>query len=67
MFRGKENALMPNWKWIPVGYHGRASSIICSNVDIKRPKGQIKKGDADPILMLTEKLDFELEMVFVYN
>ncbi|MDP4587625.1 MAG: fumarylacetoacetase, partial [Flavobacteriales bacterium] len=42
MFRGKENALMPNWKHIPVGYHGRSSSIVVSGTPLHRPKGQIK-------------------------
>ena len=51
MFRGKENALMPNWLHLPVGYHGRSSSIINSNVDIYRPKGQIfEAGKSSPSL-----------------
>ncbi|HNB51488.1 MAG TPA: hypothetical protein PK530_06075, partial [Anaerolineales bacterium] len=40
MFRGKENALMPNWLHLPVGYHGRASSVVLSGTDIRRPQGQ---------------------------
>lgn len=62
MFRGKENALMPNWKHLPVGYHGRASSIIVSGQDIHRPKGQQKPDDADPVFGPCRLLDFELEM-----
>ena len=66
MFRDPENALLPNWKHIPVGYHGRASSIIASGVDIKRPKGQTKADDADvPSFGPTRLLDFELEMAFI--
>lgn len=62
MFRGKENALMPNWLHLPVAYHGRASSIVVSGTDIRRPWGQIKQGDAPPQLAPTRQLDFELEM-----
>jgi len=65
MFRDAENALLPNWKHIPVGYHGRASSIVESGVNIHRPKGQIKPNDSPPILSPTKKLDFELEMGFI--
>ncbi|MEO5754840.1 MAG: fumarylacetoacetase, partial [Chthoniobacterales bacterium] len=42
MFRGPENALMPNWKWLPIAYHGRASSIVPSGAEVRRPHGQIK-------------------------
>jgi fumarylacetoacetase len=62
MFRNPENALLPNWKHLPVGYHGRASSIVVSGTDIRRPIGQIKPPDSDPILSPTQRLDFELEM-----
>ncbi len=65
LFRDPENALMPNWKHIPVGYHGRASSIIVSGQDIYRPKGQKKPPTADvPIFGQSNLLDFELETVF---
>ena len=64
MFRGKENALMPNWLHLPVGYHGRASSIVVSGTGIRRPNGQCKPPAAEsPIFQSTQKLDFELEMV----
>lgn len=65
LFRDPENALMPNWKHIPVGYHGRASSIIPSGQAIIRPKGQ-KKGPNDtvPNFGPSNLLDFELETVF---
>lgn len=66
MFRGKENALMPNWKHLPVGYHGRSSSIIVSGEDIHRPLGQMKPADADtPVFGPSKLLDFELEMGFI--
>ena len=68
MFRGKENALMPNWKHLPVGYHGRASSIVLSDTPVKRPSGQSKDPDKDsPDFGPSKRLDFELEMAFVTN
>lgn len=66
MFRDPANALLPNWKHLPVGYHGRASSIVVSGAEILRPKGQIKPADADkPEFSPTRQLDFELETAFV--
>ena len=66
MFRGKENALMPNWLHIPIAYHGRASSIIVSGTNITRPKGQSKPVDAaNPVFGPTKLLDFELEVGFI--
>lgn len=66
MFRGKENALMPNWKHIPVGYHGRASSIVVSGEPMYRPKGQtLPQGSEQPVYGPSQRLDFELEMAFV--
>lgn len=66
MFRDPANALLPNWKHIPVGYHGRASSIIPSGVPIKRPKGQVlPKGESQPVFQASGRLDFELEMGFI--
>ncbi|MFP7299021.1 fumarylacetoacetase [Neobacillus niacini] len=62
MFRGKENALMPNWTHLPVGYHGRASSVVVSGTNIRRPLGQIKLPDQSPIFEPCRQLDFELEM-----
>ena len=68
MFRGKENAIMPNWLHLPVGYHGRASSIVVSGVEIRRPKGQTKAPDVEkPSFGPTKQLDFELEMAFIVN
>lgn len=66
MFRGKDNALMPNWLHMPIAYHGRASSIVISGTDITRPKGQRKPADSDkPLFGPTNLLDFELEMGFL--
>ena len=66
MFRDPENALLPNWRHIPVGYHGRASSIVVSGTPIKRPKGQLMPKDATaPVFKASGRLDFELEMGFI--
>jgi fumarylacetoacetase len=66
MFRDPENALLPNWKHLPVGYHGRASSIIPSGVPINRPKGQFKEADMEaPVFGPSKRLDFELELAFI--
>jgi fumarylacetoacetase len=66
MFRDPANALLPNWKHLPVGYHGRASSIVVSGTPIHRPKGQTKADDAvAPSFGPCKLLDFELEMAFI--
>jgi fumarylacetoacetase len=66
MFRDPDNALLPNWRHLPVGYHGRASSIVASGTNIHRPVGQTKSNDdPQPVLEATRQLDFELEMAFV--
>jgi fumarylacetoacetase len=66
MLRGPENALMPNWKWLPVAYHGRASSVVVSGTDVRRPNGQVKAPDAGaPTFGPTKSLDYELEMAFL--
>lgn len=66
MFRDPANALLPNWRHIPVGYHGRASSIVVSGTDIKRPNGQTIPPDAtQPIFGPSKRVDFELEMAFI--
>ncbi len=68
MLRDPANALFPNWKHLPVGYHGRASSIVVSGTDIIRPKGQTKPADVEkPIFGPSKQLDFELEMAFIVN
>src|SRR5204863_394076 len=66
MLRGPENALMPNWKWLPVAYHGRASSIVVSGMDVRRPSGQTKAPDAaTPTFGPSKSFDYELEMAFL--
>ena len=66
MFRGPENALKPNWKHLPVGYHGRASSVVASGTELHRPQGQILSDDGEtPIFSPCKLLDFELEMGFL--
>ena len=66
MFRDPDNALLPNWKHIPVAYHGRSSSVIPSGQDVVRPKGQQKLDDnKNPIFGASKLLDFELEMGFI--
>ncbi len=63
IFRGKDNALMPNWLHLPIGYHGRSSSIVVSGTDIHRPHGQIKPPDAAaPLFGTSQQMDFEMEM-----
>uniref|UniRef100_A0A6A7FMQ7 Fumarylacetoacetase n=2 Tax=Hirondellea gigas TaxID=1518452 RepID=A0A6A7FMQ7_9CRUS len=65
MFRGKENALMPNWRHLPVGYHGRASSVVVSGTPLHRPVGQTRPDDTKPpVFGPCKLLDFELEMAF---
>ncbi|MFL6540560.1 MAG: fumarylacetoacetase [Chthoniobacterales bacterium] len=66
MLRGPENALMPNWKWLPVAYHGRASSVVVSGTDVRRPRGQIKPPDASaPVFSPSRAMDYELETAFL--
>jgi fumarylacetoacetase len=65
MFRGKENALMPNWLELPVAYHGRSSSIVPSGREVRRPRGQVMPDGAErPLFQASRLLDFELEMGF---
>ena len=78
MLRGPDNALMPNWKWLPVAYHGRASSLVVSGTDVRRPHGQIKPPDpprpgtgsavasaAAPVFGPSRSFDYELETAFL--
>ncbi len=63
MFRGPENALPPNWLHIPIGYNGRASSVVVSGTEIRRPWGQLKSPDHDrPAFLPSRRFDIELEM-----
>ncbi len=67
MFRGPENALKPNWKHLPVGYHGRSSSIVIGGTDLHRPRGQLLPPDSNdtPVFQASKLLDFELEIGFL--
>lgn len=66
MFRDPENALMPNWLHLPVGYHGRSSTIIPSGTPVRRPNGQTMAQGADrPVFGPSRRVDFELEMAFI--
>jgi len=66
MFRDPNNALLPNWTEMPVGYNGRASTVVVSGTDIVRPSGQLKpNADERPIFSPCKRLDFELETAFV--
>lgn len=65
MFRDANNPLLPNWKHMPIGYHGRASSICVSGHSFHRPSGQTKPEDGPPVYGPSRLLDFELEMGFV--
>jgi fumarylacetoacetase len=63
MFRGKDNALQPNWLYMPIGYNGRASTVVVSGTQVKRPRGQLKPPTAEvPSFAPCKRLDFELEM-----
>jgi fumarylacetoacetase len=61
-----DNPLLPNYKWLPIGYHGRASSIVVSGTPVTRPKGQLKSPEAPaPVFGPSRKLDYEAELAFV--
>jgi fumarylacetoacetase len=63
MFRGKDNALQPNWLHMPIGYNGRASTVVVSGTKVRRPRGQLKPPSAEvPSFGPCKRLDFELEM-----
>jgi fumarylacetoacetase len=63
MFRGKDNALQPNWLHMPIGYNGRASTVVVSTTKVRRPCGQLKPPNAEhPVFAPCKRLDFELEM-----
>ena len=59
-----DNPLLPNYKWLPIGYHGRASSIVVSGTPVKRPHGQLKSGE-QPVFAPTQRLDYEAELGIV--
>ncbi len=60
-----DNPLLPNYKWVPIGYHGRASSIVVSGTPVVRPNGQTRTGDAEPVFGPSRRLDYEVELGFV--
>ena len=62
MFRGADNALPPNWLHIPIGYNGRASSVVVSGTPVRRPWGQLKPTDAAPVFAPSRRVDLELEL-----
>jgi len=63
MWRGKDNALMPNWLWIPIGYHGRSSSVVVSGTPVRRPRGQTRpKEEEPPVFGPARVVDYELEV-----
>jgi len=66
MFRPDAEPLLPNWRWLPVGYHGRAGTVVVTGTDVVRPRGQLKAPDAkEPVFAPTRRLDIELELGFV--
>ncbi len=66
MFRDPENALLPNWLHIPVGYHGRSSTIVPSGIPVHRPMGQtLPNGETTPVFGPSRSVDFELETAFI--
>jgi fumarylacetoacetase len=66
MFRPDQEPLLPNWRWLPVAYHGRAGSVVASGTDVVRPRGQCKAPDEEaPTFGPSSRLDFELELGFV--
>ena len=61
-----DNPLLPNYKWVPIGYHGRSSSLVVSGTGVRRPRGQLKPPDAEaPVYAPSQRLDYEVELGFV--
>jgi fumarylacetoacetase len=66
LFRPDAEPLPPNWRWLPIGYHGRAGTVVVTGTDVRRPRGQLKQADADaPVYAPSRRLDIELELGFV--
>jgi fumarylacetoacetase len=65
ILRPGQEPLLPNWRWLPVGYHGRAGTVVVSGTEVVRPRGQVKPPGADPVFGPTSRLDVELELGFV--
>jgi fumarylacetoacetase len=66
LFRPDADPLPPNWRWLPVGYHGRAGTVVVTGTDVRRPRGQVKlPGEDAPVYAPSRRLDIELELGFV--
>jgi fumarylacetoacetase len=65
MFRPDQEPLLPNWRWLPVAYHGRSGTLVPGGTSVRRPMGQIQRGDDPPVYEPTRELDFELEVGFI--
>jgi fumarylacetoacetase len=65
ILRPESEPLLPNWRYIPIGYHGRSATVVASGTPVTRPRGQVKSPDAAPQFVPTRSLDFELELGFV--
>jgi fumarylacetoacetase len=65
LFRPESEPLLPNWRRLPVGYHGRAGSVVVSGTDVARPRGQLLEQDGEPVYAPSRRLDIELELGFV--
>jgi fumarylacetoacetase len=66
LFRPDTDPLPPNWRWLPVGYHGRAGTVVVTGTDVRRPRGELKAADVDaPVYGPSRRLDLELELGFV--
>ena len=66
LFRPDTDPLQPNWRWLPVGYHGRAGTVVVTGTDVRRPRGEVKAADVEaPVYGPSRRLDFELELGFV--
>lgn len=65
MFRDPQNPLLPNWRWLPVGYHGRAGTVQLSGTPVRRPAGQLSADNATAVFAPSQRLDIELEIAFL--
>jgi len=65
LFRPNSDPLPPNWRWLPVGYHGRAGTVVVTGTDVRRPRGQLKPNADAPVYAPSRRLDIELELGFV--
>jgi fumarylacetoacetase len=65
MFRPDAEPLLPNWRWLPVGYHGRSGTVVVSGTGVRRPRGQVREQGVDPEYGPSRRLDVELELGFV--